>query len=76
MILAGEAQGAPGLATVIAMGALVLVMTYLSLLMSQRVAQALGQTGVNVITRVLGILLSALAVQYVADGGRQLLSSG
>ncbi len=58
------------------MGGLVLVMTYLSLLMSQRVAQALGQTGVNVITRVLGILLSALAVQYVADGGRTLLSSG
>jgi multiple antibiotic resistance protein len=51
-------------------------MTYVSLLLSQRVAQVLGQTGVNVITRVLGILLSALAVQYVADGGRQLLSSG
>jgi multiple antibiotic resistance protein len=76
MILAGEAQGAPGLAIVIAMGALVLAMTYVSLLTSQAVARALGQTGVNVITRVLGILLSALAVQYVADGGRQLLSSG
>ena len=76
MILAGEAQGAPGLATVIAMGALVLALTYVSLLASQAVARALGQTGVNVITRVLGILLSALAVQYVADGGRQLLASG
>ena len=76
MILAGEAQGAPGLAAVVAMGGLVLAMTYVSLLMSQRVAQALGQTGVNVITRVLGILLSALAVQYVADGARHLLSSG
>jgi multiple antibiotic resistance protein len=76
MILAGEAQGAPGLAVVLAMGALVLAMTYVSLLMSQGVARVLGQTGVNVITRVLGILLSALAVQYVADGGRTLLSSG
>ena len=76
MILAGEAQGAPGLAAVIAMAALVLVMTYASLLLSERVARVLRQTGVNVITRVLGILLSALAVQYVADGGRQLLSGG
>ena len=75
MILAGEAEGPSGLAAVIAMGALVLAMTYVSLLLSQRVARVLGQTGVNVITRVLGILLSALAVQYVADGGRQLLSS-
>ena len=76
MILAGEAQGAPGLGIVIAMGAVVLAMTWVSLLMSQAVARALGQTGVNVITRVLGILLSALAVQYVADGGRTLLASG
>ena len=76
MILAGEAEGMPGLGMVIAMGAAVLAMTYAALLTADRVARALGRTGVNVITRVLGILLSALAVQYIADGARHLLSAG
>jgi multiple antibiotic resistance protein len=75
MILAGEAEGMPGLGMVIAMGAAVLAMTFAALLAADRVARALGRTGVNVITRVLGILLSALAVQYVADGARHLLSA-
>lgn len=74
MILAGEAQTRPlGLAMLLATGAAVLVLCYFALRLSRRVGQALGQTGVNVITRVFGILLAALAVQYVADGIRGLL---
>jgi multiple antibiotic resistance protein len=74
MILAAEARGA-SLAIVLAMGALVLLLAYTALLLAAPIGRALGQTGVNVVTRVLGVLLAALAVQYVADGVKGLLSA-
>lgn len=74
MILAGEARPDPfGLPIVLAMAAAVLVLCYLSLRLASVLGRLLGQTGVNVITRVLGVLLAALAVQYVADGVTGLL---
>ncbi|WP_457637295.1 MarC family protein [Oceanithermus sp.] len=69
MILTAEAGAVSGgLFIVLAAVALVLLLAYLALAASGRLAKMLGQTGVNVVTRVLGVLLSALAVQYVADG--------
>ena len=69
MILTAEAREVPGgLFIVVAAVALVLLLAYLALVLSARLARLLGRTGVNVVTRVLGVLLSALAVQYVADG--------
>ncbi len=59
---------------VVAMAALVLLLTWLALRLSAALGRLLHRTGVNVVTRVLGVLLSALAVQYVADGVRGLLA--
>ena len=75
MILVGEAaEYSFGLVMVLAMTAVVLVLCHAALRLSEVIARILGQTGVNVVTRVLGVLLAALAVQYVADGARNLLS--
>ena len=72
-MLSGEARAYPfGLAMVLGMVGLVLGLVHLGLVMSEHTKKLLGQTGVNVITRVFGILLAALAVQYVADGVRGL----
>jgi multiple antibiotic resistance protein len=49
----------------------VLVMTYLSFRLSHLFARALGQTGIVVLTRLFGILLAALSVQFVLDGLRE-----
>ncbi len=36
--------------------------------LSGRIAKALGRTGINVMTRLMGLLLAALAVEVMSDG--------
>lgn len=51
----------------------VLAITLVLFLTAPRVERLLGETGINVITRLLGILLAALAVQFALDGLRESL---
>lgn len=48
--------------------AAVLLITLVSLLAASRISRLLGVTGLHVVSRIFGILLSALAVQFVIDG--------
>ena len=48
--------------------ALVLSLTLLSLLFAAKISHLLGETGANMISRLLGLVLSALAVQFIIDG--------
>ena len=71
MILTSETHGsALLLGAVLLVTGLVLLLCYLALRLSGQIARVIGLTGVHVVTRVLGVLLGALAVQYVADGVR------
>lgn len=51
----------------------IMVLTLSLLLISSKVQRLFGITGMHVITRVFGVLLSALAVQFMIDG---ILGSG
>ena len=74
MILTGGAHGNPLLlGGVFVVTAGVLLLCYLALRVSNQLARVMGESGIHVITRVLGVLLAALAVQYVADGVRGFL---
>ena len=48
--------------------ALAAAITYLSLRMALPVGRWLGQTGINVLTRLAGILVSAIALQMILSG--------
>ncbi|MBV9281716.1 MAG: NAAT family transporter [Chloroflexi bacterium] len=54
--------------SVLAAVAIGLGAAYVSMRLSNLVLRALGETGINVVGRVMGILLAALAVQFVLNG--------
>ena len=58
-----------GLAVHLVMGS-VIAITFLLFLTAGLLERILGPTGINVITRLLGMLLAALSVQFVLDGLR------
>jgi multiple antibiotic resistance protein len=68
VLLMGRAASPLAAAGVIAALALVMVLTLASLMAATQVVRLLGVTGVNVVSRVLGVILAALATQLVLDG--------
>ncbi len=54
--------------------AVCLLITYFVLLLAERVDRFLGETGRSILTRLLGVILAALAVQFVADGVKTLIN--
>lgn len=49
----------------------ILLATFVSMLLASRLQRVLGVTGMHVISRIFGVLLCALAVQFIFDGIRQ-----
>lgn len=75
VLLSGTFQGPIAKAALVAIIAGCLALTYLVFLLSERIDRILGETGRSILTRLLGVLLAALAVQFVADGIKALAAA-
>ena len=72
ILLMGNAEGdITRQIVVLASLLLILLFTGISLLLANKIHQLLGVTGMHVINRIMGVLLSALAVQFIFDGIKQ-----
>ena len=69
MLLAGRAGGDwRALAGLMAVTAAVTLVSLVTFLTAERITHALGVTGNVVLTRMFGLVLAAMAVQFVIDG--------
>nr|WP_263844259.1 MarC family protein [Roseobacter sp. WL0113] len=68
ILLMGQRPGIDGALHVLGATGIVMLIVMAFFLASGLIERALGKTGVTVVTRLLGMLLAALSVQFVLDG--------
>jgi multiple antibiotic resistance protein len=75
MVLGGQAGAISEHVVVYAAVVLTMLISWVSLRVAERLLTALGQTGIRVMTRIMGLLLAAVAVQFVITGVRDAMNS-
>ena len=68
VIYADKAKNIWQLATLVGYGVVIGLATALCFSLAGPIARILGKTGINVMTRLMGLILAALAVEVMADG--------
>lgn len=68
MVLASQARTVPESVVVYGSVVLTAVISWAALRLGERLVVVLGQTGIRVMTRIMGLLLAAVAVQFVVTG--------
>jgi multiple antibiotic resistance protein len=71
IVVAGQAHGAAQSAVVYASIVLTGILSYISLRLGEPLLGRLGKTGIRVVTRIMGLILAAVAVQFVFSGVRE-----
>ncbi|MBN9076540.1 MAG: MarC family transcriptional regulator [Rhizobiales bacterium 65-79] len=75
VLLSGSFRGWPAQLALVAIILFCLCIAWLVFILAERIDRFLGQTGRSILTRLLGVILAALAVQFVADGIKALIAA-
>lgn len=76
MVLSAQARTMPRKAIVYASIVVTALASWIVLRLAERLIERIGQTGIRVMTRIMGLLLAALAVQFVIGGAQEALGLG
>jgi len=68
VIYADKAKTFWQMTTLVGYGVVIALATALCFSLAQPIARGLGKTGINVMTRLMGLILAALAVEVMSDG--------
>lgn len=73
IVYADKAVDWSGRFTLIGCGVLLGLMVWVTLRLAEPVSRLLGRTGINIATRLCGLLLAAMSVEFIVAGLRELL---
>jgi multiple antibiotic resistance protein len=74
ILLFSRAPDATATLPLVAAVLVIYLVTYVAFLCANRVKQVIGRTGDDILRRLLGVILAALAIQFIADGLRQIMA--
>jgi multiple antibiotic resistance protein len=74
MLMMGRATGIPTVLPVLVAIVATGLICYIVLRLSERVLAVMGRTGINLMSRLMGILLLTVSVQFVLDGLREVVA--
>lgn len=76
ILLFSQTPEMPGRSALVAAVLAIYLGTYAAFIASSRIKQVIGRTGDDILRRLLGVILAALSIQFIADGIRQIVAGG
>ncbi|WP_417769567.1 MarC family protein [Stappia sp.] len=76
ILLSSQAADTFSIAGLVGVILVIIGSCFVSFLLADRIERLMGDTAAVVITRLLGVLLAALSIQFIADGVRAMIAAG
>lgn len=73
IIYTNESESIPHLSLIVLIGIFIALLTYLTLRIAIPLSRKISKTGINIITRLMGLLLASIAIEFITKGLRDLL---
>ena len=73
IVLAGKSNHVCDYIALIGSGVVIAALVWLTLQMAQPIARFMGRTGINIATRIMGLLVAAVAVEFIVEGLKTML---